>query len=174
RCQRGFGAGMAAADNDHVESGGMEHGKTGEGESGEPNDTTLRCKNTAPRSVEIRKSGGFTKAYLVLSAIFGCSGRVVGKGARACVPESIGVSGRGQQTFRFGASSLRPEVRCALQEKSGVGGLLSRPLPQVSNHQSSTLLGAPALSDVPECILVRMLWDQKRPFHDPSVGLSLR
>jgi hypothetical protein len=38
---------MAAADNDDVESGGMKHGKPGKGQSGEPNDTTLRCKNTA-------------------------------------------------------------------------------------------------------------------------------
>jgi len=45
-----LGAGMAAADNDHVESGGVKHGKPGEGESGEPNDTTSRCKNTAPRT----------------------------------------------------------------------------------------------------------------------------
>ncbi|HQE40281.1 MAG TPA: hypothetical protein PLC55_13385, partial [Zoogloea sp.] len=63
-----FGAGMAAADNDHVESGGMKHGEPGEGESGERNDTTLRCKNTASRVVRLEKSGGFTTAYRCCSA----------------------------------------------------------------------------------------------------------
>jgi hypothetical protein len=65
RGQRGFGAGMAAADNDHVESGGMKHWETGEGESGEPNDTTLRCKNTALRTPVEAKINAFTTAYRI-------------------------------------------------------------------------------------------------------------
>jgi hypothetical protein len=62
---------MAAADNDHVESGGVKHGKPGEGESGEPNDTTSRCKNTAPRIRGSAKSGVFTTAYRILQGVLG-------------------------------------------------------------------------------------------------------
>jgi hypothetical protein len=46
-------------------------GKPGKGKSGEPNDTTLRCKNTASRSPRRAKNSGFTTAYLQISDFFG-------------------------------------------------------------------------------------------------------
>jgi hypothetical protein len=48
-------------------------GKPGKGKSGEPNDTTLRCKNTAPRAAAREKNSGFTTAYLQVSEFFGAS-----------------------------------------------------------------------------------------------------
>ncbi|GEC96372.1 hypothetical protein ZRA01_24450 [Zoogloea ramigera] len=62
---------MAAADNDHVESGGVKHWETGEGGSGEPNNTALRCKNTALRTPVEAKINAFTTAYRILKSALG-------------------------------------------------------------------------------------------------------